>query len=88
VGIAADASIVVAANFNGSVFCWRPRSGDEHEFVPLKRLNVSFGAERRGARHERACAQRLERIASVAALGGGSKQNQRHPLPSPKGGAD
>jgi G protein beta subunit-like protein len=40
VGIAADASIVVAANFNGSVFCWRPRSGDEHEFVPLKRLNV------------------------------------------------
>jgi WD40 repeat protein len=44
VGIAADASIVVAANFNGSVFCWRPRAGDEHEFVPLKRLNVSFGA--------------------------------------------
>ena len=53
VGIAADASIVVAANFNGSVFCWRPRAGDEHEFVPLKRLNVSFGAEHRGERRER-----------------------------------
>ena len=57
VGIAADASIVVAANFNGSVFCWRPRAGDEHEFVPLKRLNVSFGAEHRGERRERESAR-------------------------------
>jgi len=46
VGIAADASIVVAANFNGVVFCWRPRLGEEHDFVPLKRLQVSGSAAR------------------------------------------
>ena len=41
VSIAADASLVVAANFNGSVFCWRPRASDD--YLPLKKLQAHHG---------------------------------------------
>ena len=70
VGIAADASIVVAANFNGSVFCWRPRAGDEHEFVPLKRLNVSERARKRRSPRRSARARRGRARARVCVRGG------------------
>jgi G protein beta subunit-like protein len=68
VGIAADASIVVAANFNGSVFCWRPRAGDEHEFVPLKRLNVRSAASKCARERERERESASERASATLAL--------------------
>ena len=38
VSIAADASIVVAGNYNGNVYVWKPRTSDD--YVPLHKLQA------------------------------------------------
>ena len=40
IAVAADASLVVAANFNGNAFFWTPSSGDDGTFVPVKKLRA------------------------------------------------
>lgn len=42
VTLAADASLVVAGNYNGSVFFWNPRASDD--YVPLRRIQVRVGS--------------------------------------------
>jgi G protein beta subunit-like protein len=38
--IAADASLLAASNFNGNCFFWSPLSGEDRDYVPVKKLRA------------------------------------------------
>lgn len=40
VAVAADASLVAAANYNGNCFFWTPGAGDDGTYVPVKKLRA------------------------------------------------